>query len=868
MLGNNCSKRTFAIIPLNECLAKTWKTSETIIEKGSSVFVHCYLTGLVAKELITRFPKRIQENFFPKGTVLVVASHDIGKVEPRFQVEIYSKIKTKEFPDGQKLDLNNIKIDKFYHNEVSQAEFLKENQRWANIVGRHHGYSTTSMLSDAVKYGGLPWHNLRQELLKQLKQTLGDMYPIINTSIQEEMISGLTCVSDWIASSETFSDVKEETLKDFEKIERRIKLAVDKAGFINSEINNNLSFKEIFGFDQNEVQKRLIQVADRPGVYVLEAPMGIGKTAAALYVAYLFLQKNFASGVYFALPTQLTSNKIYEKMNEFLDKILKQNSHKSLLLHSNAWLFKTELGGDANVGESWFDNRKRGLLAPFSVGTLDQALMSVLNVKHNFVRTFGLGLNKLVIIDEVHTYDSYTGTLINFLINILEELGCTVIILSATLTKNRKYNILNSPLDSNTKNDYPVITSKKYDTKNVEEHYIDLNKDKIVKIKLSQEEECIHEAISRAIEGQQVLWIENTVSESQRIFRRVNIIIKEAKHNIECGLVHSRFLKKHRIINEEKWTEIYGKKSEHRNKHGRILIGTQVLEQSLDLDSDFLISRYAPIDMLLQRIGRLWRHEELWEKTKEHVRPKNARREVYIMVPHQTLPLKKEDFGDTSSIYPRYVLSRTLEILMSIESEEIIIPSQIPELIEQTYLDRVEQGDLLKYKNELNEVVKKLRNLAWNAEAKAGITLPDHEASTRYGETESMPVLVLKKLIHNKDFSKHLIFLDDTELMLPTDISKLKRKEIKEKTAIILKNTVVVTSYNAPSVKKNQMKWLKGYVYLGEDDEKEPFSVVIRKENGELVGPGNERAQDKDIFYNNELGYVIEKNKKDTLAIF
>jgi CRISPR-associated endonuclease/helicase Cas3 len=139
--------------------------------------------------------------------------------------------------------------------------------------------------------------------------------------------------------------------------------------------------------------------------------MGLGKTEAALYAAYQLLAKQKATGIYFALPTQLTSNKIHERVNAFLAKILHttNSNQNALLLHSNAWL-KRELAVEGNPNGSWFEESKRGILAPFAVGTIDQALMAVMNIKHGFVRAFGLA-GKVVILDEVHSYDTYTGTL-------------------------------------------------------------------------------------------------------------------------------------------------------------------------------------------------------------------------------------------------------------------------------------------------------------------------------------------------------------------------------------------------------------------------------------------------------------------------
>jgi CRISPR-associated endonuclease/helicase Cas3 len=118
------------------------------------------------------------------------------------------------------------------------------------------------------------------------------------------------------------------------------------------------------------------------------------------------LAAGHASGIYFALPTQLTSNKIFERFNEFLSRILADDcKHRSLLLHANAWLLDTDMGEEGRPGGAWFNSAKRGLLAPFAVGTIDQALMAAMNVKHGFVRAFGLA-GKVVILDEVQKVPS------------------------------------------------------------------------------------------------------------------------------------------------------------------------------------------------------------------------------------------------------------------------------------------------------------------------------------------------------------------------------------------------------------------------------------------------------------------------------
>jgi CRISPR-associated endonuclease/helicase Cas3 len=313
---------------------------------------------------------------------------------------------------------------------------------------------------------------------------------------------------------------------------------MDNAGFVSTALKQDLGFADIFDFSPRDVQQCFIEQVTQPGVYVLEAPMGVGKTEAALYAAYRMLASGQATGLYFALPTQLTSDKIHERVEKFLKQILESDSahQQPLLLHGNAWL-KAELGKEGNPGGSWFQASKRGILAPFAVGTIDQALMAVMNVKHGFVRTFGL-VGKVVILDEVHSYDSYTGTILDELVKALRQLHCTVIILSATLTEQKRSTLLNSP---STNKDYPLISAAPNNGDVTEQSVLKIN-DAVVGVQIIQDEgSAIDEALQRAEQGQQVLWVENTVADAQRIYGLLARV--ECSPKVEYGLLHSRFLK-------------------------------------------------------------------------------------------------------------------------------------------------------------------------------------------------------------------------------------------------------------------------------------------------------------------------------------
>ncbi|MEK7813204.1 MAG: CRISPR-associated helicase Cas3', partial [Candidatus Desantisbacteria bacterium] len=625
------------VIPLKDCLDKTIRLKSGN-KPGVSVETHCHIVGYVARELLSRLPVWLRERLFPDGSELIAAAHDVGKVSPTFQEKIYRDI-------GTVLGLINPALDKTIggHCAVSQATVSQYPKYIPEILGRHHGYTSSGINSpDAEVYGGTEWQKQRIELLDALKRDLNVEWPMVSSAFHSDVLAGLTTVADWIGSGSLFD---ESAQGDWEN---SISEALDRAGFVTPNILKGLSFSEIFKFPPREIQIRLMEAIRTQGVYVLEAPMGSGKTEAALYAAYQSLEEGRATGIYFALPTQLTSDKVYERMNQFLSKILAEGDpHRhSLLLHGSAWLRNTELGQEGAPGCSWFNTSKRGLLAPFAVGTIDQALMAVMNVKHGFVRTFGLA-GKVVILDEVHSYDSYTGTILKELVRSLRELHCTVIILSATLTDNQRHSLVGIPcMKEGALSAYPLIT--KYPKDGVAQEYeVERLKDSLLSIYICEDNDrAVDELLLRAERGEQVLWIENTVDEAQT--RYCLLAAKAMEMGLDCGLLHSRFLKVDRQKNEDRWVGLFGKAGHNlRQAKGRILVGTQVLEQSLDIDADFLVTRLCPMDMLFQRMGRLWRHRE-----NDTLRPREAKHEAWILAPSLNDAIKQQhNLGKSAKVY-------------------------------------------------------------------------------------------------------------------------------------------------------------------------------------------------------------------------
>lgn len=840
-------KPCIRMLPLNKCMAKTIRLSSGN-RPGVSVETHCRIVGFVARELLSRLPAWLRESLFPKGSELIAAAHDVGKVSPAFQEKIHCDI-------GKILGIADPEQDRRngFHWAVSQATVDQCPKYIPEILGRHHGKSPSGInLPDSEIYGGTGWQKQRMELLDVLKKDLNVDWPTISNALHSDVLAGLTTVADWIGSGHLFDEADKSVYPVQKSLKKLISEAVDLAGFVAPCVRKGLGFYDLFDFNPYHVQTQFVESINTYGTYVLEAPMGIGKTEAALYAAYKALEEGRATGIYFALPTQLTSDKVYDRMNLFLSRILDKNdpNRRSLLLHSSAWLRDTELGEEGAPGHSWFNSAKRGLLAPFAVGTIDQALMAVMNVKHGFVRTFGLA-GKVVILDEVHSYDSYTGTILKELVSSLRELRCTVIILSATLTDRQRHSIVGASFNNvdpeKNISAYPLIARYPKGGE-AQENEVERLEDSQVSIRISEnDDKAVDEVLLRAERGEQILWIENTVNEAQHRYRY--LAAKAREMGLDCGLLHSRFLKVDRQKNEDKWVGLFGKAGRaSRQGKGRILVGTQVLEQSLDIDADFLVTRLCPTDMLFQRLGRLWRHRE-----NDSIRPGEARREAWILAPCLNDAIEHQgSLGRSARVYSPYILCRTLEVWQDVLA--VKLPGDIRSLLEDTYRERPEDGNMSRYKQEIEKRRETLSRLALTGISRGGITLPESKACTRYSETESVEVLLIKKQLSVGD-GISLRLLDDSELPLPKFINAAERRKTA---SVLLRNTVIVPVYCAPVALTKQIEWLRDYVYLG-DYEESPFRAAIVLESDEVQGIGGSIANGEyNISYDSSLGYSFK----------
>lgn len=704
------------MMQLNLSEIKFWAKTTQDKLPGISVLHHMINVGMVAENIVKHYSILLERfNINAREAVLLAALHDVGKISQGFQSMCAKWIEQtgmKEISKAQGWQnfkgIRHEKVSQFTVQNLLRQNGMKAESAnyWAVAPGAHHGYLHRPGERGLQEIAGMKndeWEAERQRVARQLIETLASKLPTAENSRESAhlwWLAGLISVADWIGSDETYFPADRDL--DLEDSKQKAQKAVEAVGFSPPEARSGFSFEQIFLFPPNDLQREAVAAITEPGIYVIEAPMGMGKTEAALACAYRLICEGKASGIYFALPTQATSNRIHLRVKDFTRKIW-PDGLDTRLIHANSWLMEnlrqpkpaaTTNGvesDDARAGRDWFASAKRALIAPFGVGTVDQALLSVVAAKHFFVRRFGLA-GKVVILDEVHSYDFYTGTLIRVLCETLEELGCTVILLSATLIPERRKALLGESDALETKN-YPLISGRQSNGGFIAPRPAQPPEEQKVHIVFVENEIALRDAWKQACNGACVLWICNTVTRAQAVHAQLQLLENQRGYEgtPALGLLHSRFPHFRREELETYWMELLGKDS--KNRRGCILVSTQIVEQSVDLDADLLVTELAPTDMLLQRIGRLWRHprgKRLAERAECWILKEDATLDELCAMSKENI---RKALGAKAWVYAPYVLLRSLEIWSARDGENVTIPTEIRSLLEATYADRGEEAE-------------------------------------------------------------------------------------------------------------------------------------------------------------------------------
>lgn len=689
---------------------------------GISVLLHGRFASAVGRCLVrAMFPPQWQD--LHAVVAFLLSIHDVGKISPQFQGKcllwleqngLAREAANNAWPSFTTTHacLSQEILDYFWQ----QKGLLSESYSlWSAIVGAHHGkwakakphhYGQVSPPCLAPS-PSVDW--LREELnfvAYQWEQHANTgLPPVTDASASLYASAGLLVLADWIASDEhhfpanpTLAPIADE------QIDRVAHDVVGSLGFAPLEIRTGLSFEDIFGCSPYPMQVAAWCNITEPGIYVIEAPMGMGKTEAALMAAYKLMEQGKARGLYFGLPTQATSNRIYERVLEFILRI-SPTAQRVQLIHGNSWLMddtlampeQQQLPDDSAVDPKagsgadplrWFCSSRRALLAPVGVGTADQAMLAALAVKHFALRRLAL-LGKVVILDEVHSYDHYTRAIIQQLCRVLADLGSTVIILSATLSGSARSALLqsHSPVSSMDAEEdslpYPCISGRAHDQDTVQVIPCTPPPSHTVHVDFQPLQGAISRTIDIAASGGQVLWVCNTVANAQETFRNIQAHAAVTDCQADMGILHARLPFFMREERETEWMQRLGKKGQRQR--GCILVSTQIVEQSVDLDADVLFTELAPTDMLLQRMGRLWRHTRRDRPVPHPCMHIIAENFSLTDLLDMSAPAITKALGSKAKVYDPFILLRTLEVWGKAAS--VTLPDDIRRFIYATYTE-------------------------------------------------------------------------------------------------------------------------------------------------------------------------------------
>ncbi|GII96930.1 CRISPR-associated helicase Cas3' [Sinosporangium siamense] len=691
--------------------------------------------------------------------------HDCGKATPAFQrmdeagARAVQEAGLTWVPKRQQRWQHDQAGGKLIRDVLSKAGWPEEQVSWIwPLVAGHHGrFPPAAKLNEPVSalghlHGkGPAWRRAQSAVVEVLTRQLGfdsleQVQPAKVPSRADQLhLSGLVVMADWIASDERhfdgIDDLKKASLEASRaraaKAWKRLGL---RGGWGQLELPGPEAFQDRFGQVPRRSQLMVMDVARRmtgPGLLIVEAPMGEGKTNTSLLAAEILAARFGADGVFVGMPTQATSDPIFTQVRAWAGKVSPGLESQVALLHgkrrfNREWQTLLTEAGDrpddmyGTIEEDalyefsgftaeeeperlapaeWFLGGKRGLLTPLVVGTIDQLLFAATRTKHVMLRMAGLA-GKIVILDEVHAADVYMS---QFLLEGLRWLGqarVPVILLSATLPPAQRRALTEAYLagaswrqeapafDLPAPGGYPNVTAAWLEhgrPRVLVGNCTSWRKDLPVRVEVIPEfprakaskeapepiEEPYAEVVALLVDqlrdGGCALVIRNTVDRAQDTYEALCSHFRKS----DVFLLHGRLHAAHRADRTEAALSRLGPSGSPRKR--TILVATQLAEQSFDVDADILITDLAPIDLLLQRIGRLHRHDAV-------PRPERLRAPRVVITGFNASEARAPwILRDSEAIYGRYLLLRTAALVCAVDGSHWDIPGQVPALVAAVY---------------------------------------------------------------------------------------------------------------------------------------------------------------------------------------
>ncbi|AHU90144.1 CRISPR-associated protein [Trueperella pyogenes] len=593
-----------------------------------------------------------------------------------------------------------------------------------SVVDAHHGFTSDLVLFknrlEALEGRECRFDDVAMEMLESMASLTGvgealsklKKKPVVGAL---QLMTGLLIMADWIASN--------ENVFPYDVIAPQPERVTDGMALINlpspwtpvdPPVNVQELFNRTFGWEGSEqarpIQSAAVETAQSavgPMLMIIEAPTGEGKTEAGLAAAHVLGQKSGAQGVYVAAPTMATANGLFERVVDWARHSSRGGSVASMYLaHSKNRLSEqfqrlrfgarkedaTSLtrGSDSEenmgglVAHQWLSGSRKGLLSDFVVGTVDQVLMMALKVRFSMLRHVALA-GKVILIDEVHAYDAYMSQYLYRVLQWCARYGMSVILMSATLPPAQRKKLAaaygsalmresQAAAEALDVSSYPLVSV--VDGNGVRAISVPPRPDdaQITVRRIDDALGTLRSTLGELLDdGGVALIICNTIRRAQEAYRELSTAFPG-----EVELHHAAFIASERSAKEDVLRERLGPRS--RRGAGRpwrqIIVATQVAEQSLDIDADMLITDIAPVDLIIQRAGRIHRHERPLDD-----RPVKLRKPmIFVRGVCDEGGVPKFDSG-TEFIYGEAILLSTMAHL----PEVIGRPSDVPELVRCVY---------------------------------------------------------------------------------------------------------------------------------------------------------------------------------------
>ena len=462
------------------------------------------------------------------------------------------------------------------------------------------------------------------------------------------LFAGLLAVADQLGSNEDFFPHEPDPDPQYADRARRLaRGALRTSGFRRegwadeahaADFRTSEDYRSIFDFDSpRPLQEEMVRASLDSPLLILEGETGSGKTEAALIRFARLWRAGKVDGLYFALPTRAAAVQIHERVHRALRRLFPSRAEFGTVLAIPGYLRIGETHGqrvgrfevewrdapdEAGLQARWAaESARKFLSATAAVGTVDQAMLAALQVKWAHFRCTSLA-RSLLVVDEIHASDVYMTEILRGVLRDHLAVGGHALLMSATLGATARRRLVRNaalrcgvPDVAKAKSTpYPALTLAGRDgfrsIRKIEDagyaRRVRMAEDPI----MASPPRIAAHVLREARRGGRVLVILNTVGQAQEVFREV-LGQGGGARCLQLGggpaLHHSRFAAEDRRCLDRAVERALGKS---REPGGRIVIGTQTLEQSLDIDADVLITHLCPVDVLLQRIGRLHRHPE------------------------------------------------------------------------------------------------------------------------------------------------------------------------------------------------------------------------------------------------------------------